>query len=178
MREKSVKSNFFSDFLFDHIGGHFGGDLASDQKFFDAEIFGRIALEIPRGVPVSPFALRDDFAHLDGAVTHAVIGNVSHFDIRDQLGDVGFGDGDLSGGFGVGCFHVSENDSFFGAVKFFFDFFSERGTFCALWNIFVEQFFYRGTFFFLDRGEPGLARLGKIPHSLYKHYIKGCRVPI
>lgn len=24
---------------------------------------------------------------------------------------------------------------------------------------------------------PGLARLGKIPHTLYKHYIKGCRVP-
>lgn len=139
MREKSVKSNFFSDFLFDHIGGHFGGDLASDQKFFDAEIFGRIALEIPRGVPVSPFTLRDDFTHLDGAVTHAVIGNVSHFDIRDQLGDVGFGDGDLSGGFGVGCFHVSENDDFFGAVKFFFDFFF------GAWNILrvVEHFIWK-----------------------------------
>ena len=136
MREKSVKSNFFSDFLFDHFGGHFGGNFASDQKFFGAEIFGRVALEIPRGVPVTPFTLRDDFAHLDGAVTHAVIGAVSHFDIRDQLGDAGFGDGDLGGDFGVGCFHVSENADFFGAVKFFFQIFS------GAWNILgvVEHF--------------------------------------
>lgn len=52
----------------------------------------------------------------------------------------------------------------------------------------MEHSARRGTFhlemkldFFLKKsltgGVPGLARLGKIPHSLYKHYIKGCRVP-
>ena len=142
MAGKSVKSNFFFAFLFDHFGGHFGGDFPSDQKFFDAEIFGRVAFEGPRSVPASvAFALRDHFADLDGARTHAVIWDVSHFDSRDQLGDGFVGDGDLCGDFGVDCFHVSENADFFTSRKFFFNyfaiFFSERGT-----------FFLRGTFHF------------------------------
>jgi len=68
-----------------------------------------------------------------------VIGNVSHFDIRDQIRDGLLGDGDLGGGFGVGCFHVSENDDFFCAVNFFFKFFF------GAWNILrvVEHFIWK-----------------------------------
>jgi len=122
----------FLRFLFDHFRDDFRRDGARDRKVLDAEIFGGVAFETPDLVPASAFALRDDFAHLDGAGGNAVIGNVGHFNFRDQIGDVLGGLGD----FGGGCFHVSENDGFFCAVNFFFGFFS----------IFFSDFFY----FFLD----------------------------
>lgn len=110
---------FFLRFLFDHFRHDFRRDGARDRKMLDAEIFGGVAFEVPSFVPVSAFALRDDFSRLDGAGGNAVIGNVGHFNSRDQIGDVLGGGGD----FGGGCFHVSENESFSAARKFFFDYF-------------------------------------------------------
>jgi len=87
-----------------------------------------------------------------------VVDGVDHIKPSVQIGAVSVGQiGVLGGGVageGVDEVHERENETFFGAVNFFFrffsDFFSECGTFRASWNIFVEHFFLRGTFFFLD----------------------------
>jgi hypothetical protein len=115
-----------------------------------------------------------------------VVDGIDEGEKRLHLGNLGGGEGGDFGGGGAGegvdQVHERENETFFGAVNFFFrffsDFFSECGTFRASWNIFVEHFFLRGTFFFLDtRQARGRARpgLGKIPHPsrpLYKALYK------
>jgi hypothetical protein len=112
-----------------------------------------------------------------------VVDGIDEGEKRLHLGNLGGGEGgDFGGGgAGEGVNHVDEreNETFFGAVNFFFrffsDFFSECGTFRASWNIFVEHFFLRGTFFFLDTRQarvPGQARFwGKFP-TPPAHYIK------
>lgn len=116
-----------------------------------------------------------------------VVDGVDRVEPSVKLGAVSVGQaGIIGGGIGgeeVDQVHVRENETFFGAVNFFFrffsDFFSERGTFRASWNIFVEHFFLRGTFFFLDMHQargPGQARIGEnsppLPPPLYRALYK------
>ena len=98
-----------------------------------------------------------------------IVDGVDHIKPSVEIGAVSVGQAGIIGGGGggeeVNQVHAKQNETFFGAVnffvRFFSDFFSECGTFRASWNIFVEHFFLRGTFFFLDtRQARGRARPG------------------